>query len=160
MKNFLIASLRQILWLRLCCVMLILGAAMTENAKRIPWSRRIRTRLTAAVLLAIILPLVIFYVISNEITKSRLLEQIEDELAFVSSNAAVAFVDLVDNVASNLRMDLHGPDFEQWSERDRIMAGSFLLRRINYHRIAAAAGRQYDSDDLLDRPADRGMDIS
>jgi len=95
----------------------------------ISWHQRIRTRLTIAVTVAIIVPLLTFGLASFRIATSALLEEIQEDLAAAVMHGSHMLTDFVSRVAIDMLSWAYDPDLTGLRASELEVYLSFILRR-------------------------------
>ena len=95
----------------------------------IRWYRKIGTKLTLAVTLAIVLPMLIFYVVSTRTTVAAFLTEARDDLEVAVEHESNELTDFINDLAKHLVPSAFDPELTSLSFEELKLYLSFALRR-------------------------------
>ena len=99
-----------------------------QQDKRIRWFQRTRTRLTAAVTLAIVLPMLAFYLVTVRIATNAQLRAAQENLRLIAESGSASLADFIREITIDLEPTPHTPDLTTSSARQIELHLSFLFR--------------------------------
>ena len=99
-----------------------------SEIQSIPWYQRLSTKLIAALTLSILLPLLLFYIISDRTATRELLAEAAANLAEVTERSNDSLASFLMETAVDLRTSPVEPDPLSLEERDLTLYLSYLLR--------------------------------
>ncbi len=130
----------------------------------IRWYERIRTKLTLVATLAIILPILVFYLISTRITLNAFLDEAREDLEVAVEHESDMLTGFINDTARHLFPSAYDPELTGLSFEELALYLSFLLRReppLDSVSVVALDGKERGraSRTVLDLP-DQLRDLS
>ncbi|NQT18582.1 MAG: HAMP domain-containing protein [Planctomycetes bacterium] len=101
-----------------------------QEDKKITWYQRTRTRLTAAVTLAIMLPMLAFYLASVQIATNAQLKAAQENLRLIAESGSVSLEGFIREITIDLEPTPYTPKLTTLSARELELYLSFLFRLV------------------------------
>ena len=102
------------------------------NAARPKWHQRVRMRLTIAVMVSIIVPILLFYALTTTVATRAHLRTTGNDLRNVAEQVDFMLDDLLKNISLDLRPSIYGPDLAKLPEKELEIYLSLFLHRLPY----------------------------
>lgn len=99
-----------------------------QDEKRIRWYQRTRTKLTAAVTLAIVLPMLAFYLVTVRIATDAQLKAAQENLRLIAESGSASLADFIREITIDLEPTPYTPDLMTSPARRIALHLCFLFR--------------------------------